>query len=96
MCSLNSSIFPFRGVHDNKNLEGFGLVDSYTSFSNEDVGSQPSTTGLNTGHSCSKRYLHHVNPVEIRPFLLRENRKHKTKVTALSADTEVKVALEVE
>jgi hypothetical protein len=37
-----------------------------------------------------------VNPVEIRPFLVRERRRQKIKVAAPLEDTKIKVALEAE
>jgi hypothetical protein len=47
------------------------------------------------GHSSSESNLHHVSPVEIRHLpkteALGENRRTKTKESALLADTEVGV-----
>jgi hypothetical protein len=55
-------------LQDHKNVDNFGLSDSHTSKLNLHVSSQPSTTGLNTGHSPLESSLHDVNPFEIMSF----------------------------
>jgi hypothetical protein len=83
-----------RPLQDNKNLDNFGLPESHSS------NSKPSTSGLKEDHASSESNLRHISPVEIRPFpkaeVLRENRKEKTRVSAVLIDTPIKTALEAE
>jgi hypothetical protein len=65
-----------------------------------DINNHPSTPGLKTGPCISQRNLHHISPVEIRPFpkaeARKETRKRKSRLSAVLTDTPVKDVLEAE
>jgi hypothetical protein len=75
-------------------------TECHISNSYLDISNQPSTSGLKTGSYTSQSNLHHVSPVEIRPFpkaeALKETRKRKPRVSAVLTNTPVKAALEAE
>jgi hypothetical protein len=86
---------PLQGTQNLIRSSECCISNSYLDLSN-----QPSTSDLKTGPSISQSNLHHVSPVEIRPFpkaeARKETRKRKTGASAVLTDTPVKAALETE